>query len=129
MLAFDEENDFADNRLNMTKAFEKTATGQVTHAVRDTVSDNISIKKNDIIALANGKIVLADKDVNRASFRLVKKLINKETKFITVIYGADVSEEKAENFYDFLRGKISDKIEITMVSGGQPVYYYVFGLE
>ncbi|MDR0984000.1 MAG: DAK2 domain-containing protein [Ruminococcus sp.] len=129
MLAFEEEKDFADNRLNMTKAFEKTSTGQITHAVRDTVSDNINIKKNDIIALANSKIVLADKDVNRASFRLVKKLINKDTKFITVIYGSDVSEEKAENFYDFLRGKISDKIEITMVSGGQPVYYYIFGIE
>jgi DAK2 domain fusion protein YloV len=129
MLAFNEESDFADNRLNMTKAFEKTSTGQITHAVRDTVSDNINIKKNDIIALANGKIVLADKDVNRASFKLVKKLTGKDTKFITVIYGADVSEEKAENFYDFLRGKISDKIEITMVSGGQPVYYYIFGIE
>ena len=66
MLAFDESVDISENKVNMTKAFERVSTGLITFAARDTELDGHSIKKGEILALDSGKLVFTDKDVNRA---------------------------------------------------------------
>ena len=45
MLAFDPDADFADNRLNMTKALDHVSTGQITFAARDSDYDGHKIKE------------------------------------------------------------------------------------
>ena len=49
--------------------------------------------------------------------------------FITVIYGSDVSDEDAQAAYEKLRSKINENIDIVLVNGGQPVYYYIISVE
>ena len=129
MLNFDPEADFEANRLNMTKAIEGVSTGLVTFAARDSDFEGKDIKKGEILAMENGKLVLTDKDVTRASFKLVKKMVNSSSSFVTVIYGSDVTDENAELFMDTLQAKFGDKLEITLVNGGQPVYYYIISVE
>jgi len=129
MLAFDESSDISDNRIAMTKAFEKVSTGLVTFAARDTEFDGKQIKKGEIIALDNSKLAFTDKDISRAVLKLVKKLVNSETSYVTLIYGADVTDENAEKMHRLVSQKFGDKAEVMLVNGGQPVYYYIISVE
>jgi dihydroxyacetone kinase-like predicted kinase len=113
----------------MTRAFEKVSTGLVTFAARDTEFDGKSIKKGEIIALDNNRLAFTDKDMNKVVLKLVKKLINSDTSFVTLIYGADVTDENAEKMQKLISQKLSDKIEVTLINGGQPVYYYIISVE
>lgn len=129
MLAFDESADVKDNKLAMTKAFEKVSTGLVTFAARDTEFDGKQIKKGEIIGLDNSKLAYVDRDITKVVLRLVKKLINSETSYVTLIYGADVTDENAGKMQKILSQKLNDRIEVMLINGGQPVYYYIISVE
>ena len=129
MLAFDPEADFSANRLNMTKALDNVQTGQITFAARDSEYGGHSIKEGEILAMENGKLSFVERDLNKALVKLTRSMITRNSSFITVLYGSDVSEDKAEAAYALLRAKVSDDIEINLVNGGQPVYYYIVSVE
>lgn len=129
MMAFDEYAGLAENRIAMTKAFEKISTGLITFAARNSEFEGHSIKEGEILALDNGKLSFTEKDINRAAFKLTKKLARNGASYITVIYGSDVTEESAESLQQTLQAKFSDKIEVMLINGGQPVYYYIISVE
>lgn len=129
MLAFNEENDLSENKINMTKAFERVSTGLITFAARDSDFEGHAIKKGEILALDNNKLAFTEKEVNKAVVRLVKRLIKNDTSFVTLIYGADVTDESAEKLQALLNQKFNNKVEIMMINGGQPVYYYIISVE
>ncbi|MCR4760684.1 MAG: DAK2 domain-containing protein [Oscillospiraceae bacterium] len=129
MLAFDESVDLNENRTQMTKAFERVSSGSVTFAARDSELDGQKIKKNEVLALDNGKLSFTEKDVNKAAYKLTKKMVKGDSSYVTLIYGADVTEEKAQQLYDQLSAKLKDRVEITLLHGGQPVYYYLISVE
>ena len=129
MLAFDESLDLNENRSQMTKAFERVSSGAVTFAARDSELDGQKIKKDEVLALDNGKLSFTEKDVNKAAYKLTKKLIRSDTSYITLIYGADVTEEKAQQLYEHLETKFGGKYDIQLLHGGQPVYYYLISAE
>lgn len=129
LMAFDESNTFTDNRMEMIKAIERVSTGQVTFAARDSEYEGHNIKKGEIMAFNNGKLQFAEKDVNKAAYKLAKKMTKSDTSYITVIYGADVTEEQAESLIESLEAKLGSKIEIMLVNGGQSVYYYIISVE
>jgi hypothetical protein len=129
MLAFDDSLSLAENRIAMTKAFEKVSTGLITFAARDSEFEGHSIKEGEILALENGKLAFTDKDINRATLKLVKKLAKGDTSYVTLIHGADVTEDNAESMQQLISSKLNDKIEVTMINGGQPVYYYIISVE
>ncbi len=129
MLAFDETLDTEGNRIAMTRAFERVSTGQITFAARDSELDGHPIHKGEVLALDNGKLSFTDKELNRAAYKLAKKLVSSDTSFLTVTYGEDVDEETAEALIEKLQSKFGDKLEIMLVNGGQPVYYYMIAAE
>ncbi len=129
MMAFDPDSDFVANRSGMTDALSNVQSGQITFAVRDSEYDGHKIKQGEILAMDNGKIVFTEADVTKALVKLTKRLTSGSSSFITVIYGSDVSDEDAEAAYEKLRAKISDNIDIVLVNGGQPVYYYIISVE
>ena len=129
MLAFDPESDYNDNRINMTKAFEKVSTGQVTFAARDSDYEGHIIKQGEILAMDNGKLTYVEKDVSKAAFKLTKKLVKGDSSFVTLIYGSDVTDENAEALQQQLQEKLGAHIEVTLLNGGQPVYYYIISVE
>lgn len=129
MMAFDEDADISDNKLSMTKAFERVSTGLVTFAARDTDFDGKQIRKGEIIALENSRLAFTDRDMSRIVLKLVKKLVKSDTSFVTLIYGSDVTDENAEKMQQFISQKLNDRIEVMLVNGGQPVYYYIISVE
>ena len=129
LMNFDPGADFVTNRSNMTVALDRVQSGQITFAVRDSEYDGHKIKQGEILAMDNGKIVFTEKDVTKALVKLTKRLVNSSSSFITVMYGSDVSDEAANAAYEQLRARISDSIDINLVNGGQPVYYYIISVE
>ncbi len=129
MLAFDADEGLAENRLRMTKAFEKVSTGLVTFAARDSDFNGHQIKEGEILALDNGKLSFTEKDINKATVKLVRRLAKGDVSYVTLIYGADVTEENAEQVKQTVQSKLGDKIEVMLVNGGQPVYYYIISVE
>lgn len=129
MMAFDETADFSENRLAMTKAFEHVSTGQITFAARDSEYEGHNIKEGEILAFDNSRLMFTEKDVSKAAYKLVKKMVKGDSSFVTVIYGADVTSEQAEKLEELLNAKLGNKVDIMMVNGGQPVYYYLISVE
>ena len=129
MMNYDPDGDFKANRAGMTEAIDHVGSGQITFAVRDSEYDGHKIKQGDILAMDNGKIVFTEKSLPKALAKLTKRLITSSSSFITVMYGSDVAEEDANEAYEYLRSKVNDDIEISLVNGGQPVYYYIISVE
>ena len=129
MLNFDDSADDEANAIAMQKAAEKIATGQVTFAARDSDFDGHKIKEGEIMALTGGKIAYVETDIERATLKLIAKMIKRNSEFVTVIYGEDITDADAQNLEQQLNAKYGDKIEITFVNGGQPVYYYIISVE
>ena len=129
MLAFDPDKSFSENRVSMTKALDKVQTGQITFAARDSDFDGHNIKAGELLAMENGKLAFVDKDLNRVLVKLTKSMVRKDSSFVTVLYGADISDDQAAEAYELLRSKLSDNVEINLINGGQPVYYYIVSVE
>ena len=130
MLGYDETNEDTEaNAIAMQKASENIATGQLTFAARDSDFDGHKIKKGEILAMLENKISFVDTDLEKATLKLAKQMIKKDSEFITVIYGDDISTPQALSLEKQLKAKYGDKVEITMVNGGQPVYYYIISVE
>lgn len=129
MLAFDPDLTADGNKQLMLDAASGVSTGQVTFAARDSEFGFTKIKEGEIIALENGKLTLTEKDPSKAAYRVVKNLVNKNTAFITVIYGEDVSEEDAEKLHKQIQSKYGNNVDVTLVNGGQPIYYYIISVE
>ncbi|MCH5192479.1 MAG: DAK2 domain-containing protein [Oscillospiraceae bacterium] len=128
MMNYDPDADFDTNRLNMTKSLDRVSTGLITFAARDSDFEGHNIKKGEILALDNGKLAFAEKDISKAAYKLTKRLADGNTSFITIIHGADVSESKAEELYQRVSDKFDDA-EVMLINGGQPVYYYIISVE
>ena len=129
MLSFDPDADDNTNAIEMQKAAEKIATGQITFAARDSQADGHNIKKGDLMALTGGKITFVDNDLERTVLKLLKQMIKKDSQFVTVIYGEDVTEEQASLIEASIQEKFGQKVEITVINGGQPIYYYIISVE
>ena len=135
MLNFDADNSVENNLIGMMKAADNVSTGQVTFAARDSDFEGRSIKEGDILALENGKLVFTDTDIRHAAVKLAKSMINsrriagRSVEFITLIYGENMTEEDAEAVQAGIQSKVGDSVDITLVNGGQPVYYYFISIE
>src|SRR5690606_29069408 len=90
VLAFNPEASVEENKEAMTEAYHYVKTGQVTFAVRDTSIDGVEIKKDDFMALNEGKIVKSTPDLLEAARHLLSELIDDESEIVTVIYGEGV---------------------------------------
>ena len=129
MLSFDPDADADANSIAMMEAAGRVSTGLVTFAARNSDFDGHKIKKGDIMAMENGKIVNIGTDIAKMTYRLARSMVKKDTSFITLISGCDVSEEEAQRTCELVQAKVGDNVEVTLINGGQPVYYYMIGVE
>ena len=129
MLSFDPDADDNANAIEMQKAAEKIATGQITFAARDSDFDGHKIKKGELMALLGGKITFVDTDLEKTVMKLLKQMIKKDSRFVTVIHGEDVDDNQAAAIEEQIQSKYGAKTEITFIRGGQPIYYYIISVE
>ncbi len=129
MLAYDPDSSTETNTVNMIEAASGVSTGSVTFAARDSEFGGHKIKQGDILGLNNGKLELIERDVVHTCNKLTKAMITRSTSFITIIYGAEVTEAQANDAYNRIKSKLNSDIEVTLVNGGQPVYYFIISVE
>ncbi|MBQ9939672.1 MAG: DAK2 domain-containing protein [Oscillospiraceae bacterium] len=129
MLAFDPGLTAEQNCLSMTKSFEAIQTGSITYAARDSDFGGLKIREGDIMALDNGKVSFIAPNLTKASTKLVRQLLSKGGSYVTMYYGSSVSADTAAEIENAVREKLPDDVEIVMVNGGQPVYYFLISVE
>ncbi|MFJ7648102.1 DAK2 domain-containing protein [Lysinibacillus sp. NPDC097279] len=128
ILSFNPEATVENNQATMTEGFAHVKTGQVTYAVRDTSIDGVEIHKDDFMALAEGKIVLSTPALKDAAEKVITDLVDANTEIVTVIYGADTSEENASELIQFIENNYPD-VEVELFNGKQGLYPYIISVE
>lgn len=128
LLAFDETKSVEENTEAMIDNISYIQTGQVTYAVRDTEVNNNKINKDDIIGLSNGDIVASGKEINHVAEELIEKMMDEDISIITIFYGDNIEEDKVNELSSWLEERYED-VDIEVIFGGQPLYYYIFSLE
>lgn len=113
---------------NMNEALSAVHTLQVTYAARDSEYEGREIKEGDYLTLFEGKLLSTLRNFDDVSTEIADKLAELSPEFVTVFYGIDVSEDDAESFAAGLQSRL-EGAEVTLVSGGQPVYYYLISAE
>ena len=129
LLNFDPEISAESNAQLMLEAARHVGTGLVTFAARNSEFDGKKIKEGDIIALENGKLTMTEKSPVKALVKLAKNMVKKDTSFLTLIYGEDVEEEDANKAFEELQDKFGSRIDVSLVQGDQPVYYFILSVE
>lgn len=128
ILAFNPEADVETNKEAMAEAASYVVTAQVTHAVRDTAIDGITIKTGEFMGIASGKIVTTDASLADVTKSLLHKVIDEDAEIITVLYGEDVSEEEASQIEAYIEEHF-DHADVELYSGKQPLYPYIISVE
>lgn len=128
MLAFQPDTSFDENEEAMKEAISHVKSGQVTYAVRDTEISGKKIGEGDVIGIAHGDIVSVGNEVTEVTRELIEELVNEDHSLITLYYGEDVDEEDGEKLLKELEEEYED-LDIELVYGGQPLYYYLVSLE
>ena len=130
MLVFDETQSVDDNQMAMMDAAAHVETGSVTFAARDSELDGRPIKQGEIMGMCGSKIKFLGDDIVDIAFKTVDKLFKRgEHALVTLIYGADATEEQAQELENRLSEKYGSDMEISIVDGGQPIYYFLLSVE
>ena len=128
VLAFDANSTIEENKENMMEVISNVHSGSVTYAVRTTNVDGIDVKVGDIMGLDEHSVLTVGKNVTDTTVDLVEKIVKEDSSNITLFYGEGVTEEDTK----ILMKKLEDKFphqDISIVFGGQPVYYYIISIE
>ena len=128
MLVFDADAEQEDNTSAMNEAMEAVRAGQVTYAARNSDFDGKKIKEGEYLGLCEGKLAANSKRQHDVLKKLIRELVSADSTFATIIYGEGVTEEEAAKVEELFRKENHD-LEITVIHGGQPVYYYILSVE
>ncbi|MBJ6363316.1 DAK2 domain-containing protein [Paenibacillus sp. GCM10012307] len=128
LLAFKDHETPQRNEAFMEDAAGSVQSGQVTHAVRDTVIDDLTIAEGDFIGIQEKAIVSASPDLQQTCRELLARMIGDSGELVTVLTGEDASQATTEELTDWLR-ETYPEIELEVHSGGQPLYPYLFAVE
>ena len=128
VLAFNPDGTPEENQSAMNESFKNITSASVTYAVRNTSLDGLELSAGDIIGLDDKAILAKSNDVLTTTTDLVGKLINDDMCNITLFYGKDVSADDAEKLQAVLAEKYPH-CEVSVLEGGQPVYYYIISME
>ncbi|MBT2687992.1 DAK2 domain-containing protein [Bacillus sp. ISL-47] len=128
LLAFNPSADLGQNEEGMTDALQHVKTGQITFAVRDTSIDGLEIEKDDFMGIADGKIVVKNKDRVQSAKELLDQMIDDDTEILTILKGEDVAEEEVDALISYVEEKYED-VEVEVHDGKQPLYSFIFSIE
>ena len=129
MMSVDPEEPDAQSVLRaMTDAASNVTTAQITYAARNSDFDGFAINEGDYLALCDGKLLGTDRSLDVLLERLAHLAADKSAEFITVYAGEGVSDEDAARAAALFEAVCPDA-EVSALSGGQPVYYYIVAIE
>ena len=128
LLNFDAELDVQENTAAMTASLSTVTTMQVTYAARNSDFDGHDIHEGDYLGLCDGALLAVTPDLTAILTKMAEKTGAEDHSFINIFYGCDISEADAEAARDIFAQHAPDA-EINLLSGGQPIYYYLISAE
>ena len=128
MMAVDPELERSALLETMTESIKNVATAQITYAARDSDFDGFQIKEGDYLALLNGKLFGTDRDITVLLESLAREARDRGAEFVTLFHGENVTGEEAQSAQEIFAGQCPDA-ELSVLPGGQPVYYYIISIE
>ena len=128
MLSFNPDGTNEENVEAMTEALGSVDTMQITYAARNSDFDGFMIHEGDYLALYGSALFGTSKDIKILLKSLAEKVRDEGKEYITIYYGADVKEKHAQKAADMF-AEICPNADINLLSGGQPVYYYLISAE
>ena len=128
MLCADPDAEEGDNTAAMLDGFSSVRTSEITYAARDSDFDGFAIHQGDYLALEEHQLFGTDQDLNTLLDRLARSGGCQEAEFISIFYGEDVTEEQAQEAEKIFAAACPNA-EITLLAGGQPVYYFMISAE
>lgn len=128
LLAFNPELEIEDNINNMKEAIKNVITGQVTYSVRDSEINHKKISKDDIIGISKGEVVSNGSDIEEVSMELLRNIVTEDSSLITIFYGNGIEEDVANKLAEKIQEEFED-MDVEVIFGGQPIYYYIFSIE
>ena len=128
MMVVDPEGDEETNTESMTAALANVSTSEVTYAARDSDFDGFAITQGDYMALMEHQLYATNRELDALLEQLANADKHKEAEFISIFYGEDVTEEQAARAEEIFAAACPDA-EISVLPGGQPVYYYMISAE
>lgn len=128
LLAFNPVGEVAANEAAMVEALQHVKSGQITFAVRDTQIDGLEIEKDDFMGIAEGKIVVKNKNKLKVAEDLLSHMMDEDSEILTILSGEDVTEEEVNTVAAFAEENFPD-VEVEIHNGGQPLYSFIFSIE
>jgi hypothetical protein len=117
-----------ENEAVMTQEAGNVATGQVTYAVRDTMIDDKEIHQGDFMGIGDKGILSVGTDLQAVAFDMIKEIMNEEYELISIYYGNEISEDKANELVEMVQSEFNG-CDVELQFGGQPIYSYVVSAE
>ena len=128
MLNFNPEGTEEENTTALTEALATVDTMQITYAARNSDFDGYDIHEGDYLAMAGSGLFGTNKDIKVLLKALAEKVRDDGKEYITIYYGADITEKKAQKAADIF-ADICPNADVNLLNGGQPVYYYLISAE
>ena len=128
MLSFNPEGAEEENSEAMTESLATVDTMQITYAARNSDFDGYDIHEGDYLALYGSALFGTDRDIRVLLKALAEKVRDEGKEYVTIYYGADVKEKHAQKAADIF-AEICPDADVNLLSGGQPVYYYLISAE
>ena len=128
MLAMDPDAPLETNVEAMQAAMDHVRTSEVTYAARDSDFDGTAIREGDYMALADGQLFGTAHALNELLERLALADSQQQADFINIFYGQDVPDGDARQVLALFQ-RLCPNAEVTLLAGGQPVYYYMISAE
>ena len=128
MLSFNPDGSNEENVEAMTEALATVETMQITYAARNSDFDGYEIHEGDYLAIYGKSLFGTSRDIKVLLKALAEKVRDEGKDYITMYYGADITEKQAQKAAD-LFSQVCPDADVNLLSGGQPVYYYLISAE
>jgi len=128
LLAFNYQADLQANVELMTETSQQVHTGEITRAVRSVQVNGLSIAEGQIIGLLDDNLVTAGESVLGVATKLLERMEPQNCEIVTIYYGQDISAEEAGRLAAYIRSTY-EHLEVEVLDGGQPHYYYIISAE
>lgn len=128
LIGYVPEMSVEENEEAMKEAISLVKTAQITYAVRDTKIDDKEIHENDIMAVGDHGILAVGTEIAAVAVDAVDEMADEDTELISIYYGAEYSEDAANELAAQLEEKYPD-CDIEVNAGGQPIYYCILSVE
>lgn len=128
LIMYNPDENINVNEDAFIEASERVGYGQITHAVRDTVIENVEVHEGDYIGLVKNKLKVSGPSMEDVAKEMLAQMINDDSAIVTLYYGEDTTEEFANSIADYVN-EAYDFVEVEVYNGQQPVYNLLISVD